>query len=63
MDSSPQPAETTAVGALGADVTAANTRQVELAQPPTKKQRVLKMTQSDEQQLGDDTESASLGRS
>ena len=41
-------------------MTAADTRQLEPKQPPSKKQRVLKMMQSDEQQHGEDTESASL---
>jgi hypothetical protein len=41
-------------------VTAADTRPLEPKQPPGKKQRVLKMMQSDEQQHGEDTESASL---
>ena len=49
MDSPPLAGEVSAASAPEVKVTAADTRQVEPKQPPSKKQRVLKMMQSDEQ--------------
>jgi hypothetical protein len=60
VDSPPLAGEVSVACAPEVKVTAADTRQLEPKQPPTKKQRVLKMMQSDEQQPGEDTESASL---
>ena len=60
MDSPPLAREVSAASAPEVKVTAADTRQVEPKQPPSKKQRVLKLMQSDEQQPVEDIESASL---
>jgi len=60
MNSPPPAGEVSAASAPEVKVTAADTRQLEPKQPPSKKQRVLKLMQRDEQQPGEDIESASL---